>query len=69
MNPVRKELSNGVKAATDQICSPTSTVNYCRNKNLLKAEVSGYITSPMIQETVCWFNYAREMFQQAYAQI
>ena len=39
-----------MKVVTDQICSPTSTANLAAGiKNLLKAEVSEYITSLMIR--------------------
>ena len=61
-----------VKVVTDQICSPTSTLNLSAGiKKLSRAEVLEYITLPMIQEAAsAGLIMPERLFQwQAYAQI
>ena len=67
VNPVRKELSNGVKVVTDQICSPTSTVNLSAGiKKLIESGSFGiYHIADDSGDGISWFNYAREIVSMA----
>ncbi|MBA3060421.1 MAG: dTDP-4-dehydrorhamnose reductase [Nitrospirae bacterium] len=67
VNPVRKELSNGVKVVTDQICSPTSTLNLSIGiKKLIESGSFGiYHITDDSGNGISWFDYAREIISMA----
>ncbi|MBA3070966.1 MAG: dTDP-4-dehydrorhamnose reductase [Nitrospirae bacterium] len=67
VNPVRKELSNGVKVVTDQICSPTYTVSLSAGiKKLIESGSFGiYHITDDSGDGISWFDYAREIVSMA----